>query len=112
VIQPLYFSRYEPAVMAVVDAAMTYSAVGYNAGAAALATYDVRARLAEIVAPTLLITGDDDWITPPEQGALRVAAGIRHARVARFANCGHYPFIEEPERFVRLLGDWLDGLPK
>ncbi|MER5301055.1 alpha/beta hydrolase [Streptomyces lasiicapitis] len=66
---------------------------------------DVRADLAAITAPTLVITTTRDQLVPP---ALQreVAAGIKGARVAEIAT-GHLPFAEDPARWQRLITDFL-----
>ncbi len=110
-ILPLYFHRFDPAIGERVAGAMSYSAEAYNAGSLALASYDVRARLGEVRMPTLIHAGDDHCITPVEQGAERLAAGIPQARVVRFAQSGHFPFIEERARFNTIVNDWLKELP-
>lgn len=66
---------------------------------------DVRADLAAITAPTLVITTTRDQLVPP---ALQreVAAGISGARVAGTAT-GHLPFAEAPAQWQRLITDFL-----
>ncbi|EPH44966.1 alpha/beta fold hydrolase [Streptomyces aurantiacus] len=66
---------------------------------------DVRADLAAITAPTLVITTTEDQLVPP---ALQreVAAGIRGARLAAIET-GHLPFAERPTEWQRLITDFL-----
>ncbi|WP_405658752.1 alpha/beta fold hydrolase [Streptomyces sp. RK9] len=66
---------------------------------------DVRADLAAITAPTLVITTTRDQLVPP---ALQreVAAGIKGARVAETAT-GHLPFAEAPAEWQQLITDFL-----
>jgi 3-oxoadipate enol-lactonase len=52
---------------------------GYAACCLAIAGMDLRSDLAEVKAPTLVISGTDDPATPPEHGAA-IAAGIEGAR--------------------------------
>jgi proline-specific peptidase len=61
-------------------------------------TWDLRHDLARIAAPTLVITGDSDFITGPEC-ARDIGDGIPGARVVIVEDCGHFTFIEQPERF-------------
>lgn len=61
-------------------------------------TSDMRADLAGIAAPTLVITGDADFITGPEC-AKDIGDGIAGARVVIIEDCGHFTFIERPDRF-------------
>jgi 2-succinyl-6-hydroxy-2,4-cyclohexadiene-1-carboxylate synthase len=57
-------------------------------------------RLGEIVAPTLVIVGDDD---PVRDRAAAVAAGIPGARSGVIAGAGHAPHLEAPVAFQRLV---------
>jgi len=47
-----------------------------------------------------------DWITPPSF-AEELARAIPDARLEVFERSGHYPFVEEPRRFARLVGEFL-----
>jgi pimeloyl-ACP methyl ester carboxylesterase len=49
--------------------------------------------------PTLVVTGDDDWITPRAQ-AERVAGAIPGAKLLVVEESGHFPFVEQTERFL------------
>ena len=73
--------------------------------------YDVNARLGEVGVPTLVIAGEHDLFFPPAQGAARLIAGIPGAELALFAESGHHPFLEEPERFRSVVLDFLARLP-
>lgn len=106
----LYFHTYDLKVGLAMDQAMRYSADGYNAGNRCLATFNTTARLGEIKVPTLLLSGDDDWITPVKEGGERLRAGIPGAVLEVFKQSGHFPFIEERARFVKLVGEFLDAL--
>jgi len=67
---------------------------------------DYRARLGEIHAPTLICVGRSD----PQAPVLRseeLAAGIQGSRLEIFEHSGHYPFIEEPERFRQIVAEFL-----
>ena len=60
-------------------------------------TFDLRPRLPEIVAPTLVITGEDDFITGP--ACASDFATIRDQRTVVLPNCGHFIFVEARDRF-------------
>jgi proline iminopeptidase len=62
------------------------------------AEYDVRHRLAEITAPTLVIAGGYDWVCPPA-ASRTIASGIPHSRYLLLEDAGHFSFSEQPERF-------------
>jgi proline iminopeptidase len=71
-----------------------------------LASHDVRARLRSIQAPTLVIAGRSDWVTPPEE-ALALALGLPRAGLHVLSASGHMPFWEEPGLFRLLVADFL-----
>lgn len=58
---------------------------------------DVRGRLPEIAAPTLVIVGHYDWVCPPAGGPA-LAAGIRRAELVEVVDAGHLVFSEEGRR--------------
>jgi pimeloyl-ACP methyl ester carboxylesterase len=55
-------------------------------------------KLAEIEAPTLLVWGRDDLITPPDV-AEAFKSRLPNATVIFIDRCGHAPMIEHPEAF-------------
>jgi pimeloyl-ACP methyl ester carboxylesterase len=71
-------------------------------------SFDLRPRLAAITAPTLVITGADDFITGPA-AAREVADHVAGARVEILPDCGHFLWVEQPAAFVRTVADFLDG---
>jgi len=56
--------------------------------------------------PTLIIWGDRDPMIPLKHG-LAAHESIPHSRLEIFPDSGHYPFNEDPERFVAVLRDFL-----
>ena len=69
---------------------------------AAVAAWDATARLGEIRAPTLLLTGDDDVLVPAENSR-RIADAVPGARLVLLPGAGHcFPLdrFEETEREV------------
>ena len=69
----------------------------------ALSRFDLRSRLGEIQAPTLVVAGEQDT-TVPLRCKLELAAGIRGARLERFAGSRHVTPLDAAERFnTRLL---------
>lgn len=65
-------------------------------------SYDVRDRLAEITAPTLVLGGRHDWVTPYPESEI-IAAGIPGSKLVIFEESGHLPFIEEQDRFMSVV---------
>ena len=66
----------------------------------------VEDRLAELQMPTLLIWGRHDHIFPASH-AETARHKMRHGRVEIFENSGHTPQMEEPNRFNKLVLDFL-----
>lgn len=109
-ISPLYFHSYEPARHDAVLENVRFRAEPANRSTfGCLPTYDLRGRLGEIHAPTLVISGADDWIMPPEHAGARVAAEIEGAEHVIFERSGHWPFVEETDRFIAVAREWLTG---
>ena len=63
--------------------------------------------LAQIIVPTLVITGSDDTLIPPAESE-RMALAIRGAQLTVIPNAGHLVAFEKPEPFNRALQEWLD----
>ncbi len=68
--------------------------------------YDVRAGLPSVAVPTLVCSGRHDWVTPVGE-CEAVAELIPGAELAMFEKSGHMPFIEEQEKFVAVVRDFL-----
>jgi 3-oxoadipate enol-lactonase len=79
---------------------------GWQAQAAAGTTYDGRDRARGIVAPTLVVQGTDDKVIDPRNAEL-LGELIPNARVELFEGCGHLFFWEQPERFARVVEEFL-----
>jgi len=107
VMLPLYFYRYD----SVVGAAMLGRTVGNPEVARymfdqVIPHYDVRPQLGAITAPTLVISGRHDWITPPTQGE-EIHRLISHSENVVFEKSGHMPFIEEQDDFLAVVRRFL-----
>jgi 3-oxoadipate enol-lactonase len=81
---------------------------GWRAQAAAGTTYEGGSRLAGIRAPTLIVHGTEDAVVDPRNAGL-LGNLIPGARVVLLEGAGHLPFWEQPERFVCLVSDFLEG---
>ena len=73
-------------------------------------TFDFRDRLSAIRAPSLVIAGAHD-LQPPE-AAREIHAGIPGSRFVVFEHSGHFAPLEEPERFVETIRDFLEAQPQ
>ena len=106
IVQPLYFHRPRPELVELVTAPLRFNVEARHRILRAFDRYDLRPKLSRIDVPTLVIVGRHDWITPPPFGE-ELALRIPNARLELFARSGHYPFVEEPRRFARLVGEFL-----
>jgi len=67
---------------------------------------NIEDRLPGIDAPTCIIWGENDRITPPEV-ARRFHALIPRSDLFLLPRCGHAPMLEQPQAFNALLAAWL-----
>jgi pimeloyl-ACP methyl ester carboxylesterase len=110
---PLYFARYGPVEAGYLDTLRTETV---NADTLQLFNkeifniFDLRDRLPRITAPTLVITGDDDFICGPLCAA-EITGAVRGAREVIVGDSGHMVFIEQPRAFHDEVGDFLDSKP-
>jgi len=70
-----------------------------------LKTWSVVDRVKDIVAPTLLVSGEFDEATP--ESVQPFADAIPDVRWEIVANASHMPFVEAPDRYLSLVGAFL-----
>ena len=75
-----------------------------------MARADLRAGVAGLTLPVLMLAGSDDLSTPPDL-VRETAALIPGARVVVMQGSGHIPAIDAPDATARLIGEFLKGLP-
>lgn len=68
---------------------------------------DYRPQLTSIGCPTLVITGEHDWICGPAWNR-PLAAAIPGAQYVEIPGIAHLPQYEAPEVFRRLIDDWIE----
>lgn len=66
-------------------------------------------RIHLIQAPTLLIWGREDVVTPPE-AAHEFMSKLHDARIVWYDQCGHAPMIEKPVEFAQAVIDFAEEL--
>ena len=72
--------------------------------------WDISDRLAEIRAPTLVISGAEDQVTPPDAGE-QLALGIPGAEFLLVPDVGHFCQLERPDEFNATLRQFLAKIP-
>ena len=106
-IAPLYDHDLTPEKLEARLRSAVYHHEAHNAAFAHnIPNYDIRDRLPSITCPTLVTVGRDDWITPVA-AAEEIARLIPNSRLVVFENSGHSPQLEEPERFQRVVREFL-----
>jgi pimeloyl-ACP methyl ester carboxylesterase len=75
---------------------------------AIMARPDARASLGAIRAPTLVLVGEGDELTPPALSR-EIAAGIPGARLVAVPDCGHLSTVEQPAAVNAALAQWMSA---
>lgn len=70
-------------------------------------TFDLRPHLKKIKVPTLVIVGRQDFITNVEM-ANEMVERIPNARMEIFEESGHFGIVEEPEKFYRIVKEFVE----
>jgi len=84
------------------------SRAGLRIGLEVLSSVDLRDRVGAIGAPTLVIAGERDALTPPAAAAW-LADAMPSARLVRLAGAAHAPFLSHPDAFRGALDAFVDG---
>lgn len=71
-------------------------------------TMDLRPHLKKITVPTLVIVGRHDFITNVAM-AEEICRNIPDARLEIFEESGHYALVEEPEKFYRVIKEFVEN---
>jgi 3-oxoadipate enol-lactonase len=81
---------------------------GYALCCEALAAYDVRDRLGEIVLPVHAVWGREDQVAP-EAKAVEIASGVRQGSIAVIEDAAHLPPAEQPDATASALLAFFDS---
>ncbi|WP_077310106.1 alpha/beta fold hydrolase [Terribacillus halophilus] len=63
-------------------------------------------QLDSVTCPMLLIKGEYDWVTSKNQ-LTAFANGQANRKIAMFSQSGHFPRFEEPEKYVRVIREFI-----
>lgn len=107
---PLYFAHFGPAEAGYLDTFRDESVNGdaSRAFGKEIESLDLRGRLRDIKVPTLVITGDEDFICGPAC-AEEISAAIPGARQVIVGDAGHMVFMEQPQAFHDEVADFLES---
>jgi 3-oxoadipate enol-lactonase len=78
----------------------------FQAACDALASLDLRAALAGVSVPVLVLVGEQDEATPPAMSH-ELAAGLPDAELRIIPGCAHVPQLQAPELFLDAIADFL-----
>lgn len=98
-----------PAVEAAVERTI-FDAATANRSMEVLAGWSSADRLSAIRVPTLVVVGHHDRISSPAQ-ARRIARRVPDAQLVELEHSGHFPWLEEPERFLGIVREWIGEKP-
>ncbi|MDA9530055.1 alpha/beta fold hydrolase [Bradyrhizobium sp. CCBAU 25338] len=78
----------------------------FRAACDALASLDLRAELAGVNVPVLVMCGEQDEATPPPMSH-ELAAGLPRAELKIIPGCAHVPQLQSPQQFLGALKGFL-----
>jgi len=80
--------------------------VGYRSIIRSFVRFDLTDRLGEIQSPTLVISGENDSVVPPET-QFELVEKIPNAQHVLIPNSGHAVIAEKPDEFNQAMLDFL-----
>lgn len=106
-IQPLYNVTRDPAAEAERLAGIPFRYETHNwAFSRNQPTFDLTERLRSVQVPVLVTVGRHDWITPLEASE-ELHAVLPNSELVVFEHSGHSPQLEETERYLAVVRDFL-----
>lgn len=102
------YPEQEPLRQSFIEQLLQADPRSYRRAMRSLARVDTRPRLAEIQAPTLIVTGERDTTVPPELQA-ELASSIPGARRVVIPDAGHAVTADQPDRFNQVLIDFFSS---
>lgn len=106
---PSFVNAHPEAVQATAERTAKNDQRAYAAAARAIGSYNWTTELNRMQAPTLILQGVEDKLTPPG-GSIKMSRVIPRSRLLMFPDCGHVVPQEKPELFTRTLLAFLAGV--
>ena len=69
--------------------------------------YNLFPRVEALRVPTLLVSGDHDFVPPWQRAAERLARALPDAHLAMITDCGHFPYLERPRELRDIFAAFL-----
>ncbi len=89
------------------DGVAATTSAGYLGCCDAILGFDFTRQLSSVKAPVLVVCGSDDVGTPPEQNR-QIAGLVPGARYEEIGAARHFPNVEHPDTFNRIMLGWLN----
>jgi 3-oxoadipate enol-lactonase len=90
------------------DTVVGTTPAGYLGCSAAILDFDFVPRLSSVKLPVLIVCGENDAGTPAAENR-RLAGLVPGARYEEIAGMRHFPNVEAPDAFNRIMLGWLDA---
>ncbi|WP_089400503.1 alpha/beta fold hydrolase [Noviherbaspirillum humi] len=78
----------------------------FHNACAALAALDLRDKAPSVTVPALVLVGEQDEATPPAM-ATELAGLLPNARLVILPGCAHVPQLQEPDRFMEAIAEFV-----
>lgn len=108
-ILPLYYKNMPEELTADIHARTHYRANAWNRASALLADFQKIGQMDQITVPTLILSGRYDFITGL-QAHEDMHAEIPNSELVFFEDSGHFPFIEEADKYNTVVKEWVASL--
>lgn len=106
-----YFYLYEPSKAPALISQLSFNdTVNTYTDQAGYTTQNLLPELPRITVPTLIVSGDDDFICDPLTQATRMHGKIINSKLLIIKQSGHFPWVEQPQQFDFACEQWLRGL--
>jgi 3-oxoadipate enol-lactonase len=106
---PNFVKNFPQEVQVMAERTATNDPRAYAAAARAIGSYNWTRELGQIQAPTLILQGREDVLTPPG-GSIKLSRGIPRSRLLMIPDCGHVVPLEKPQLFQQTLLAFLAGV--
>ncbi|WP_309572777.1 alpha/beta hydrolase [Deinococcus sp.] len=93
-----------------IDCGLNLTPEQFQAANRALEGFDFSPVLPNVTANTLVISGRHDPLNPPAEGEV-IAGLVPHAQYVVLERSGHLPGLEEPDRLLEIIREFLQGEP-
>ncbi|MDQ3181781.1 MAG: alpha/beta hydrolase [Acidobacteriota bacterium] len=108
---PLYFHGYDNRKAASFLSEMRFSAAAFNRSGELLPIVNTLEKLVKIKTPALILAGKNDLFGLAQAGE-KMSEKIQNSRSIIFEQSGHFPFLEEPEKYLKTVADFVLNLPE